>query len=82
MIGHLSLGLPVSQQLIESDGSHTAGYFKETMRVNEKIQTPFVDDSKGRDRQRNLSTTIYYLLTPDGPDNFVHMNLSTVRLIH
>jgi predicted cupin superfamily sugar epimerase len=67
------------------DGTYSdefAGYFAETVRAEETIQTPFVapeNDGEKRGR-RVLGTTIYYLLTAESHDNFAHMNKSTVRV--
>lgn len=56
-----------------------AGYFVETVRAEETVETPFVDAKDAKDKKRAVSTTIYYLLTAERADNYMHMNLSTVR---
>ncbi|PVG02526.1 hypothetical protein CPB86DRAFT_780475 [Serendipita vermifera] len=58
------------------------GYFAETHRATETILTPFGEGTV-EERKRGLQTTTYYLLTPDQPHNYVHMNKSgTMHLLH
>jgi len=47
------------------------GYFVETYRQTDVVPSPFAHGSK-----RSLATSIYYLLTPERPKGFFHMNKS------
>jgi len=54
------------------------GYFLETNRQIEKVPSPFANG-----KQRPLSTTIFYLLTHESPNGFLHMNKSaTVHILN
>ena len=66
------------------------GYYSETFRAEEKIQT----QREGLSGMRSLATCIYYMLTQDNPIGYFHQNTSpifhffhsgsplTYRLIH
>src|SRR4051812_48156860 len=70
------------------------GFFAETDRAQEKVPSPFPSSTSstidlapqrpGFDpKVRNASTTIFYLLTPQGPQGGFHRNLArTVHTLH
>ncbi|KAI0765078.1 RmlC-like cupin domain-containing protein [Fomes fomentarius] len=54
------------------------GYFAETDRQSEHVASPFADQAL-----RPLATSIFYLLTPDEPNGYLHMNKSaTMHVLH
>lgn len=69
------------------------GFFKETDRAADTVPTPFSSKSNTKDLApqrpgfdpeiRNSSTTIFYLLTPHGPQGGFHRNAArTVHTLH
>ncbi|KAI0036909.1 RmlC-like cupin domain-containing protein, partial [Vararia minispora EC-137] len=54
------------------------GYFAETDRQKDQIPSPFAGG-----QLRSLATTIYYLLTYESPNGYIHMNKSvTMHVLH
>ncbi|KLO08686.1 hypothetical protein SCHPADRAFT_944236 [Schizopora paradoxa] len=54
------------------------GYFVETDRQEEVVPSPFAHG-----KERSLGTSIYYLLTPERPMGYFHMNKSvTYHVLH
>ncbi|KAI0039501.1 hypothetical protein FA95DRAFT_1504106 [Auriscalpium vulgare] len=53
------------------------GYYAETDRQEVEIPSPYADG-----QLRSLATSIYYLLTPDEPNGYIHMNKSVTMHVH
>ncbi|EPQ59274.1 hypothetical protein GLOTRDRAFT_136190 [Gloeophyllum trabeum ATCC 11539] len=54
------------------------GYFAETDRRPETVPSPFADNAT-----RSLATSIFYLLTHEEPNGYIHMNKSvTYHVLH
>ncbi|KZT24463.1 hypothetical protein NEOLEDRAFT_1067085 [Neolentinus lepideus HHB14362 ss-1] len=54
------------------------GYFAETDRQTETVPSPFADGAS-----RSLATSIFYLLTNEEPNGYIHMNKSvTYHVLH
>ncbi|KAI0313026.1 RmlC-like cupin domain-containing protein [Amylostereum chailletii] len=53
------------------------GYFAETDRQTEQIPSPFAGGEP-----RSLATSIFYLLSSDSPNGFIHMNKSATMHVH
>ena len=76
---------PDVQQIIDTlhmQKHPEGGYFVETDRDPRVIPSPFAKQPGG-DETRNLSTTIFYLLTPNNPKGSFHRNKGrTVHTLH
>ncbi|KZV93379.1 hypothetical protein EXIGLDRAFT_50131 [Exidia glandulosa HHB12029] len=53
------------------------GYYAETLRDEHNVPSPYAGDDA-----RNLTTAIYYLLTPDNPIGVIHRNKSLTVHVH